>query len=291
MSREQLMRADVAIPDWLIEDLLVEDNLGVIKTKKLNRWAVSNILPVAKGLTGIFDLWMCGNHVHIGDTGVAPHDHLPHLYTSVIFLTDSFGELVMTFPDSEELTITPEVGKMVLFPASWIHYVKPSPSPEFRVTFVSNYEFKKYKECQRIYNNLVKDHPDDFKNMEFVEKEELVENALHYFKEATFPLIYPAKSYAVAIIYAYKLNEIYGIDKYLVLNDPDLFLGQDPYFVPYSDNPKVYDEIMTRLEDMPNWIESGWAPQTVEYCLLECTEEGIDSITGGIYGISDTMGN
>lgn len=31
MSREQLMRADVAIPDWLIEDLLVEDNLGVIK--------------------------------------------------------------------------------------------------------------------------------------------------------------------------------------------------------------------------------------------------------------------
>lgn len=139
---------------------------------------------------------------------------------------------------------------------------------------------RKYKDCQLIYSALVTDHPDDFKKMQIVEDSELVENALHYFKEATFPLIYPAKSYAVAIIYAYKLNEIYGIDKYDVLDDADLFLGQDPYFVPYSQNPEVYDAIMERLEEIPDWITSGWAPQTVEYCLLECTEEGINSLTG-----------
>lgn len=136
-----------------------------------------------------------------------------------------------------------------------------------------------YKELQRVYNQLVTDHPDDFANMEIIEDDELVDNALAYFKAATFPLIYPAKSYAVAIIYAHTLNELYGIDKYEILDDPDLFLGQDPYFVPYSQNPEAYDRIMARLNMLPNWIESGWAPQTVHYCLLECTEAGIASLT------------
>jgi len=136
-----------------------------------------------------------------------------------------------------------------------------------------------YKDFQRVYNQLITDHPDDFSNMEIIEDDELVDNALSYFKHATFPLIYRSKSYAVAIIYAHKLNEIYGIDKYDILNDPDLFLGQDMYFVPYSQDPETYDRIMERLMTIPNWIESGWAPQTVKYCLLECTEEGIASLS------------
>ena len=140
---------------------------------------------------------------------------------------------------------------------------------------------KPYKEYQLLYEELVIDHPDDFSNMEIIEKEELVENALHYFKEATFPLIYPAKSYAVAIIYAFKLNEIYGIDIYETLRDEDLFLGHDHYFVTYDKDPTTYDQIIERLKMMPNWLESGWAPQTVKYCLLECTEEGLNSIMGG----------
>jgi len=137
-----------------------------------------------------------------------------------------------------------------------------------------------YKAYQRLYNELVKDHPDDFANMEIVESEELVENALHYFREATFPLYYPAKSYSVAIIYAYKLNELYGIDIYDTLCDTDLFLGQDPYFKTYGMDSDTYDAIIKRLQFMPGWIHSGWAPQTVKYCLLECTEEGVASLTG-----------
>ncbi|MNP65170.1 hypothetical protein D3C76_1607400 [compost metagenome] len=116
--------------------------------------------------------------------------------------------------------------------------------------------------------------------MEIVEHPELVENALKYFEKAEFPLIYPAKSYAVAIIYAHKLNEIYNIPIVAVLNDPDLFLGQDPYFVPFSKDPTTYQNIMARLKKVPNWINSGWAPQSVEYCLLECTEKGVDSVMG-----------
>lgn len=137
-----------------------------------------------------------------------------------------------------------------------------------------------YKDYQRLYNELVTEHPDDFANMQIVESEELVENALHYFREATFPLYYPAKSYAVAIIYAYKLNELYGIDIHETLCDADLFLGQDSYFVPYAEDPETYEAILKRLEMMPGWIHCGWAPQTVKYCLLECTEEGVASLTG-----------
>lgn len=135
-----------------------------------------------------------------------------------------------------------------------------------------------YKDYQRLYNQLVTDHPDAFSNMQIVEDQEIVHNALHYFKEATFPLIYPAKSYAVAIIYATKLHELYGVDIYETLSDEDLFLGQDPYFVTYLTDPQSYDLILDELSRIPDWISSGWAPQTVEYCLLECTEEGISSL-------------
>ncbi|QTH80255.1 hypothetical protein PA10_00055 [Pseudomonas phage pPa_SNUABM_DT01] len=137
-----------------------------------------------------------------------------------------------------------------------------------------------YKDNQRLYNQLVRDHTDDFELMEMVESEEKIENALHYFKEATFPLYYPAKSYSVAIIYAYKLNELFGIDIYETLRDEDLFLGQDPYFVTYDQDQATYDAIIERLKEIPDWINSGWAPQTVRYCLLECTDEGIISVNG-----------
>ncbi|MCY1348726.1 hypothetical protein D9M68_17740 [compost metagenome] len=138
-----------------------------------------------------------------------------------------------------------------------------------------------YKDFQRLYDEFVQDHPDDFENMEIIEDPELVENALHYFKEATFPLIYPAKSYAVAIIYATKIEELYGIPIKETLNDPDLFLGHDQYFVPYELDRATYDTILERLNEMPDWINSGWAPQTVKYCLMECTQEGISTVLAG----------
>jgi hypothetical protein len=135
-----------------------------------------------------------------------------------------------------------------------------------------------YKDYQELYQLLVTDHPDAFANMEIVEEEELVHNALKYFDHATFPLIYPAKSYAVAIIYAYKIKEVYGVPVLTTLDDPDLFLGQDPYFVPYSADKATYTDIIAHLQDRPNFLNEGWAPQTVKYFYAECTAEGIEKL-------------
>jgi hypothetical protein len=139
-----------------------------------------------------------------------------------------------------------------------------------------------HKEYQRLYAQLVTDHPDDFAKMEIVESEELVENAKHYFREATFPLIYPAKSMAVAVIYALLLEETYGLHPFDSLKDPDLFLGQDPYFRPYDQHPREYDQLIWWVAEQPNWKEMGWAPKTVEYFYLECTEAGISKINEGV---------
>ena len=138
-----------------------------------------------------------------------------------------------------------------------------------------------HKLYQRMYNEVVKDHPDDFDKMEFIEADELLENAKHYFKSATFPLIYPAKSMAVAVIYALLLEETYAINPLETLRDPDLFLGQDPYYQTYDSHPEVYDQLLEWVLDQPNWKTLGWASKTVEYFRLECTESGIREVLEG----------
>ncbi|MNU61448.1 hypothetical protein D3C71_506550 [compost metagenome] len=135
-----------------------------------------------------------------------------------------------------------------------------------------------HKQYQQLYQMLVQDHPDDFAKMEIVLDEELLNNAKHYFLEASFPLIYPAKSMAVAVIYALLLEETYAINPLESLRDLDLFLGQDEYFQTYDNHPAVYDELLEWVLSFPNWKEMGWAPKTVEYFRLECTEAGIQEV-------------
>lgn len=139
-------------------------------------------------------------------------------------------------------------------------------------------ELPEHKQYQQLYQQVVTEHPDDFSKMEIVHSDELLENAKHYFLQRTFPLIYPAKSMAVAVIYALLLEEVYGIDPVVSLNDPDLFLGQDPYFQTYDKEPLIYDQLLAWVRDQPNWKAMGWADQTCEYFRLECTEAGINEV-------------
>jgi len=133
---------------------------------------------------------------------------------------------------------------------------------------------KPYKEFQQMYAELIKDHEDDLSKAEWVLKSSIIDGAMTYFTEASFPLIYPGKSYAVAIVYATKIEEWYGIPMRAVLNDPDL-LPDDDHFVTYEHSPMVYEALISRLNEMPDWLNQGWVPKTVEYARLECTEQGI----------------
>jgi hypothetical protein len=139
---------------------------------------------------------------------------------------------------------------------------------------------KEWKMWQGIYNSLVTDHTDDRKYHRLEMNPDRVEGAMFYLREKADYGVYPGKSRMIAIIYAAMLEQVYGEDFYEVLNDPELLHGQDDFFVPYLDDMETYDAILDRLKDMPDWLEMGWAPKTVEYFYLECTQKGVDSING-----------
>lgn len=138
---------------------------------------------------------------------------------------------------------------------------------------------KIWKQWQAIYNSLVTEHTDDASLHTRRYSALTVENVLFYIQKRANYGIYPAKSYMIAIIYATMINKVYGEDFYETLDDPELLNGQDDFFVPYSKNKEFYDEVIEALKDIPNWLEGGWAPFTVNYFNLECTEQGIAIVT------------
>lgn len=139
---------------------------------------------------------------------------------------------------------------------------------------------KEWKMWQEMYHKLVTDHSDAGHKHERKMDEDKVFGALFYLCYQSPVGIYPGKSRMVAIIYATMLSKVYGEDFYQVLNDPDLLYGQDDFFVPYDEDRETYDAIFNKLQDWPDWMECGWAPKTVEYFYLECTEKGFNQING-----------
>lgn len=135
-----------------------------------------------------------------------------------------------------------------------------------------------WKMWQQMYDALVKEHTDARELHPRVYKPFDVEDALNYVREQGEVGVYPAKSYMVAIIYAVMIENTYGDPIRQTLDDPDLFLGQDDDFVRYSENKFTYDYLLDQLAKIPNWIEGGWAPKTVEYFHAECTQEGYEKL-------------
>lgn len=84
---------------------------------------------------------------------------------------------------------------------------------------------------------------------EVIHKEEqLVELVAAYFIQP-WPdqLLYPAKTYAVAVIYAVLISHYFGDDVLEALNCPSLLYNNDHHFVTYDQNPSVYDQIIQNV--------------------------------------------
>lgn len=128
--------------------------------------------------------------------------------------------------------------------------------------------------------------PEDLiQNLEFEETDlkdpELRLDICHYF-ERDGPLKFPAKSFAVAIIYAHLLAKYFEQDFVEALSDSDLFMGNDKFFHPYTQNSEIdaiYHDVFSFLSLKDLWdfeaSEVSCVQKTVHYFKLEflLTEE------------------
>lgn len=106
---------------------------------------------------------------------------------------------------------------------------------------------KEWKLRQQIFH---KTHPiDDYIEQieHVVDYENIVDKAVQYFTDPNCELSFPAKSYAVAIIYAFLLTKHFKEDFYEALNDPALLYHNDKYFLPYYMVPEIYDKIISLI--------------------------------------------
>jgi len=107
-----------------------------------------------------------------------------------------------------------------------------------------------HKKRQALYLNIIQKPNDSDKEIIIKDsgQEELTQEVLNYFLEDTNQLIYPSKSYAVAIIYAHLLYKYFNVDIYESLKDKDLFQGTDKFFSPYNlQTSHIYDKVTHTL--------------------------------------------
>ena len=128
---------------------------------------------------------------------------------------------------------------------------------------------KDWKIQQEIYHRLNPIHEDDASNFDIEISEDIVGNAVRYFKTDDIGYIWPAKSYVVGICYAKWLANSYGGRPLEYLDDPELLYNNDPHFKSYSEDPATYIKI---LENIGGWDfdeQSGVIPAVRRYFDLE----------------------
>lgn len=86
-------------------------------------------------------------------------------------------------------------------------------------------------------------------NLLYIFNNDNVEDQVVNFFLTESELIYPAKSYFVAIVYAKCLEKYFGGSFFEYLNDPEL-LPDDTYFKIYSQDKSTYDNIINRIGDI-----------------------------------------
>ena len=125
-----------------------------------------------------------------------------------------------------------------------------------------------WKIKQELYHRLNQIHSDDLNDKDIVISDDIVNNAIRYFKETNVGWIYPAKSYMVGICYARWLSETYGGHPLDYLEDKNLLYGNDPYFVQYSTDPASYHKILNNIGGW-EFEENGMVPDVKEYYKAE----------------------
>ena len=101
----------------------------------------------------------------------------------------------------------------------------------------------------------------DDRNLSFsINNNNVADQVINFF-ETQSVLIYPAKSYFVAIVYAKCMEKYFGLNFYDGLSDKDL-LFDDKFFTPYLNDKQTYNKI---LNEIKNPLEYNSTKKTVEY--------------------------
>lgn len=107
---------------------------------------------------------------------------------------------------------------------------------------------KEWKIKQQMYHMLHQGkYDDDLNEVEIVMTDNVVEDAVRHFNEYVDQWIYPSKSFVVAICYASWIAQDFNEDFYEVLNDQELLMCNDPYFVPYDQDKYTYNQIISKV--------------------------------------------
>lgn len=127
---------------------------------------------------------------------------------------------------------------------------------------------KEWKIRQEVYHRLKLKYDDDLNTKNIQISDDVVTDAVRYFRENDIGWIYPSKSYMVGICYAKWLAEYFGGNPIEYLNDPELLYNNDPYFIEYSRDKKTYDKILNIISwNFDN--DMGMVPDVKEYFLEE----------------------
>ena len=132
---------------------------------------------------------------------------------------------------------------------------------------------------RRKLSYLINDFNDtglDYTVKKYSSDEELVKEIVDFFISGS-KLIYPAKSYFVAIVYAKLLEEHFNENFYDCLNYKEL-LPDDYFFVPYNRNRNVYNAVLSKIGDP---LEYKAAEKTKEYFYQEFLLDGTDNKDNG----------
>ena len=124
---------------------------------------------------------------------------------------------------------------------------------------------KEWKIRQEVYHRINQVFDDDLNTKEIVLSDDITNNAVRYFTERDIGWIYPAKSYMVGICYARWISEHFGGDPIEYLDDVDLLYGNDPYFVTYTDNSTIYDQILEAIGGWKFDTAQGMVPDVRQY--------------------------
>lgn len=106
-----------------------------------------------------------------------------------------------------------------------------------------------HKILQDIFYSLhANDIDDEITDLDHhVNEQQIVHHCLQQWYENDAPLVFPSKSYNVAVIYARLLEHYFKCPAQEYLQDPLLLHGRDQFYQPYAEYPELYDHLLETI--------------------------------------------